>query len=189
VTRWLKFEGLGRRLIVVGLVLALAVGLTVNLASPSPSNALSGAHGSDTSYGPVPNFMPRYWKTHAAITTALLPQSLGNYSVSTYAEAEDVLSEVGCSQVGGLNCMAEMLVAAELNLADGGSTCIVTNGTTNAAKNLLTKYSYSGPGTVYTLSAADQSLAISLYDELSAYNIDRVPACSNWPLKYVPHAR
>jgi hypothetical protein len=64
-----------------------------------------------------------------------------------------------------------MLLAAELNLAQGGNTCIQT--TINAADALLIKYGYHGPDT-YTLSPSDQTLAMTLHDALSAYNVDAV---------------
>ena len=72
--------------------------------------------------------------------------------------------------------MNVMLLAAELNLAQGGSTCIVTNGVLAQANNLDIKYHYNGPGT-YLLTAADSNLAQTLHDVLSNYDIDGVPTC------------
>ena len=120
------------------------------------------------------NLTPGFWKTHNAATSALLPQTLGTYSVTTYADAKIILSGMGCGSVGALNCMAGMLLAAELNLAQGGSTCI--QPVVDQANALLVKYSYSG-FKPYTLSASDQTLAKSLHDLLSAYNIDGIPTC------------
>lgn len=184
--RWLKLQGLGRRLIIVGLGFALALGLAVSLTVPSRSNTLSNdsrsnASSFDSSYVPAPTLSPGYWKNHDAATTALLPQVLGNYKVTTFSGARDVLNGLGCGKVGALNCTAGMLLVAELNVANGSSTCIVTNGTINAATNLLIAYSYLGRGTTYTLNAADQTLAISLHDDLSAYNSDDVSNCSDSP--------
>jgi hypothetical protein len=48
-----------------------------------------------------------------------------------------------------------MLLAAKLNLAQKGSTYVVTNGTVGAADALLIKYSHNGPATD-TLTPADQ---------------------------------
>ncbi len=185
MTRWLKFHGLGRRLVILGLGVALALGLTLSFTVPARSNSLSNASRSsassfDSSYFPIPALSPGYWKTHREATTALLPQDLGNYTVTTFTEAHDVLEELDCGDVGALECMAGMLIAAELNVAHGSSMCIVTNGTINSATNLLTASSYSGPDT-YALSAVDQTLAISLHGELSAYNSDRVPNCWDSP--------
>ena len=53
--RWLKFEGLGRRLVVAGLVLALASGISVSLISSSSTASLAiSAAGYTTHYGPPP---------------------------------------------------------------------------------------------------------------------------------------
>jgi hypothetical protein len=85
------------------------------------------------------------------------------------------MSQMGCGK-SRLNCMAGMLLAAKLNLAQGGSTCIVTDGVLGQADTLLKKYSYTGVGN-YTLTSADNALAQTLHDELSDYNIDGVPTC------------
>ena len=70
--------------------------------------------------------------------------------------------------------MAGMLLAAELNLEQGGNTCI--QGVVDQANALLIKYNYTG-FKPYTISAADKTLAMQLHDLLSAYNIDGVPTC------------
>ena len=123
------------------------------------------------------NLTPGFWKNHQAATTALLPQTLGAFAVTTFAQAKAILSEMGCGNVGALNCMAGMLLAAELNLAQGGSTCIVTDGVIAQANALLIAYSYDGPGQSFKLTKSDQTLAMKLHDELSAYNIDGIPTC------------
>ena len=130
------------------------------------------------------NLTPGFWKNHQQATQALLPLPLGTFSVTTFATARAVLSEMGCGSVGALNCMAGMLLAAELNLAQGGSTCIGTlsaplDPTTviGQANLLLIKYSYNGPGHTFTLSSSDRTAAMTLHDLLSAYNIDGVPTC------------
>ena len=128
------------------------------------------------------NLTPGFWKNHQKATQPLLPLTLGNHVVSTFAEAKTILSGMGCGSDGRLNCMAGMLLAAELNLAQGGSTCIGSlsdplNPTTGLgqANLLLIKYGYTGYGS-YTLTAADSAAAQALHDELSAYNIDGVPS-------------
>ena len=120
------------------------------------------------------NLTPGFWKTHQAATQALLPQTLGNHVVTQFAEAKTILSGMGCGSVGALNCMAGMLLAAELNLEQGGNTCI--QGVVDQANALLIKYNYTG-FKPYTISAADKTLAMQLHDLLSAYNIDGVPTC------------
>jgi hypothetical protein len=124
------------------------------------------------------NLTPGFWKNHEQATFDLLPLFLGDYKVDTFANAKTILSGMGCGKVGALNCMAGMLLAAELNLAQGGSTCI--QGVVDQANALLVKYGYTGvPLAVYTLDnpPSDQALAMLLHDELSAYNIDGVPTC------------
>jgi hypothetical protein len=120
------------------------------------------------------NFTPGFWKNHSAATTPLLPLYLGGYKVDTFAKAVTILNGMGCGSVGPLNCMAGMLLAAELNMAQGGSTCI--SSVVTAANNLLSSYSYAGLKT-YNLSPTDKILAMVLHDQLSAYNIDGVPTC------------
>lgn len=95
------------------------------------------------------NFSLGYWKTHNAATTKYLPQTLGGFTVTTYATAKDIISDMGCGKVGALNCMAGMLLAADLNLAQGGSTCILPD--IAQANTLLIKYSYAGPTHSYAL--------------------------------------
>jgi hypothetical protein len=122
------------------------------------------------------NLTPGFWKNHQAATFALLPLWLGNYHVTTFADARVIMSGMGCGSVGALNCMAGMLLAAELNLAQGGSTCILP--VVAQANALLVAHGYHGFSTTpYVLSASDKALAMSLHDLLSAYNIDGVPTC------------
>src|SRR5262249_56031915 len=104
-----------------------------------------------------------FWKNRQGATTALLPQTLGSFDVTTFTVAKQILSGMGCGSKGPLNCMAGMLLAAKLNLAQGGNTCIVTNGTIGAADALLIKYSYNGPGT-YTPTPDDKKLAMQIHD-------------------------
>jgi hypothetical protein len=120
------------------------------------------------------NFTPGFWKNHKAAVLPLLPLFLASYEVSSFTQVQTILSGMGCGSVGPLNCMAGMLLAAELNMANGGSTCITT--VIGEADLLLAKYSYAGLKP-YALSAADRALAMQLHDELSAYNIDGIPTC------------
>src|SRR5438552_6506972 len=62
-----------------------------------------------------------YWKNHRPQTTALLPQKLGNYTVSTFAQATAVFNATNCgssTSQGAIGCLAGQLLAAELNLAN-----------------------------------------------------------------------
>jgi hypothetical protein len=157
----------------------------------SGSYSFEATYNGDTTYKPstsgcepftvsspfTANFTPGYWKNHPAATSSHLPQTLGNYVVTSFSGpggAQQILSLMGCGSVGALNCMAGMLLAADLNLAQGGNTCI--EPTIAQANALLIKYSYHGPAR-YVLSPSDQILAMQLHDTLSAYNIDGVPTC------------
>ncbi len=123
----------------------------------------------------VAGFTPGYWKNHCAATQKFLPLTMGSfYTVTTCAQASDILSSPGC---GGnrLGCMAVMLLAAKLNLAQGDNPCITS--TIATAEALLTKYHYVGPSGTYNLSGPDNTLAQSLHDTLSNYASDSVSNC------------
>jgi hypothetical protein len=69
-----------------------------------------------------------------------------------------------------------MLLTADLNLAQGGSTCIATNGVIAQGNALPIKYSYAGSRHSYTLTSADKTLA--MHGELANYSIDGFPTHS-----------
>ena len=100
-------------------------------------------------------FTPGYWKTHEAATTALLPESLGGYTVSTFADAQAVFDAMMCSDA--VNCLAGHLLAAQLDVANGSSTCIA--GTISDANAFLTSVGYAGPGS-YTITASQRAQAM-----------------------------
>jgi hypothetical protein len=112
-------------------------------------------------------FTPGYWKTHEAATTALLPQSLGGYTVSTFADAQAVFDAMMCSDA--VNCLAGHLLAAQLDVANGSSACIA--GTISDANAFLTSVGYAGPGS-YTITASQRAQAISLEQTLDSYTND-----------------
>jgi hypothetical protein len=112
-------------------------------------------------------FTPGYWKNHETATTALLPQSLGGYTVSTFAQAQAVFGAMNCSDA--VNCLAGHLLAAQLDVANGGSTCIT--GTIFQANVLLTRLSYAGPGS-YTITAAQRAKALAFEVALDNYTND-----------------
>ncbi len=112
-------------------------------------------------------FTPGYWKTHEDATTALLPQTLGGYTVSTFAQASAIFDAMDCSDA--INCLAGHLLAAQLDVANGSSICIA--GVIFQANQLLTKVGYAGPAS-YTISAARRAAAISLEQELDNYTND-----------------
>jgi hypothetical protein len=112
-------------------------------------------------------FTPGYWKNHESATTALLPQSLGSYTVSTFAQAQAIFDAMKCSDA--VNCLAGHLLAAELDVAGGSSICIT--GVIFQANQFLMKVGYAGPGS-YTISASQRTHAISLAQALDNYTND-----------------
>jgi hypothetical protein len=116
-------------------------------------------------------FTPGYWKNHQAATAALLPQSLGGYTVSTFAQAKAVFDAMKCSDA--VNCLAGHLLAAQLDVANGSSTCIA--GVIAKANTFLTNVGYAGPGS-YTISASQRAQALSLEQALDNYTNDSTSA-------------
>jgi hypothetical protein len=112
-------------------------------------------------------FTPGYWKTHETATTALLPQSLGGYTVSTFAQAQAVFDAMKCSDA--VDCLAGHLLAAQLDVANGSSICIT--GVIFQANQLLTKLGYAGPAS-YTVTAGQRAKALSFEQALDNYTND-----------------
>jgi hypothetical protein len=124
-----------------------------------------------------------YWKTHEAATTALLPQTIGNYTVTTFADALAVFNAANCSssKAGDLiGCLAAQLLAAELNLANASDPCIqptvtkaeefLSGGTVTVGGVTATGVNYTGPSGTYTLSASQRAVAETLKNALDRYN-------------------
>ncbi len=125
------------------------------------------------------NFTPGYWKNHSKATTPLLPIMLGNFTVSDFDTASEIMSEMGCGSQGVENCMAGMLLATLLNLKQGGAVLPCITAAVAQAQALLGSgpggYNYSGPhSTPLNLSAADKATMMSLHDTLSNYSQDGV---------------
>ena len=112
-------------------------------------------------------FTPGYWKNHQAATTLLLPQALGGYTVSTFAEAHAIFDAMKCSQPA--NCLAGHLLAAELDVANGSATCIST--TIGDANTFLSTIGYSGVAS-YTLTSAQKTQALGYEVTLDDYTND-----------------
>ena len=110
---------------------------------------------------------PGFWKNHQAATTALLPQPLGKYTVSTFSQATAVFAAMKCSDA--VNCLAGHLLAAELDVANGSSICIA--GVIFQANQFLKQVGYTGPGS-YTISAGQRASALSLEQTLDNYTND-----------------
>ena len=129
-----------------------------------------------------------YWKSHQVQTTALLPQTLGTYPVTTFAQALAVFNAANCSSSAqAINCLAGQLLAAELNLANASDPCIkptvnkansfLSGGTVTVGGVTATGPVYTGPGT-YNLSANQRTVALALKDALDAYN-NNSKKCTN----------
>jgi hypothetical protein len=112
-------------------------------------------------------FTPGYWKNHQDATTALLPQTLGGYTVANFAQASAIFDAMKCSDP--VNCLAGHLLAAQLDVANGSSTCI--GPVISQANQFLTDVSYAGPAS-YTISGSQQATALSLEQALDSYTND-----------------
>jgi hypothetical protein len=112
-------------------------------------------------------FTPGYWKNHEAATTALLPQSLGSYTVSTFAQASAIFDAMKCSDA--VNCLAGHLLAAQLDVANGSSICI--SGVIFQANQFLATVGYAGPGS-YAITAGQRAQALALEQALDSYTND-----------------
>jgi hypothetical protein len=112
-----------------------------------------------------PALTPGFWKTHQAATTALLPITLGNYNVNTFAKALAIFNAMKCS--APIDCLAGHLLAAKLDLAGGSDPSILP--VIAQADALLIAVNYNGPGNYTPPTAAQKSLALQLEVLIDAY--------------------
>jgi hypothetical protein len=117
-------------------------------------------------------------------TNQFLPQNVGNFPVSTFQIAADVIAANNCSNASSssqnaIGCLAAQLLAAELNVANMPNPCIVTvtDGINDANAFLqglvvdgVTGIVYTGPTGTYPLSSAQRNEALVLKDKLANYN-------------------
>jgi hypothetical protein len=113
----------------------------------------------------APALTPGFWKNHAAATTALLPQTLGNYSVNTFAKARAIFDAMKCSSP--IDCLAGHELAANLDLTSGSNTVITP--VLAQADALLIAVNYNGPGNLTPPTAAQKALALQLEALIDAY--------------------
>jgi hypothetical protein len=122
---------------------------------------------------------PGYWKNHLGQASQYLPLNLGSYTVDTKTKVTKVFNAMNCSSSkpnDAIGCLAGHLLAAKLNVANGGDTCILpviaqadtflSGGTVNGVPGIT----YTGPSGKYTLSPAQRNLAVSLKTLLDNYN-------------------
>jgi uncharacterized repeat protein (TIGR01451 family) len=145
--------------------------ITVTVVDEGGSTTSAAAGTSVVALPPVDALSAGYWKNHQAQTTRLLSITLGNASVGTFTEATAVFANMNCGRssandAGG--CLAGQLLAAELNVKNGASTCIAP--TIASADAFLISIVYTGPNATYTLTAAQRAQAIQLKDVLGTYN-------------------
>jgi hypothetical protein len=132
-----------------------------------------------------------YWKTHQAETTALLPKTLGNYPVTTFAQALAVFNSANCSGSkpnDAIGCLAGQLLAAKLNLANASDPCIqatvnkantfLSGGTVTVGGVTAPGVNYTGPSGTYTLTSFQRTVANLLKSALDSYN-NNAKKCTN----------
>jgi hypothetical protein len=122
---------------------------------------------------------PGYWKNHKAQATALLPITLGNYSVNTFSKVTAVFNKMNCSSTkpnDAIGCLAGHLLAAKLNVKNGANSCIAPiiakadAFLSGQVVDGVTGINYVGPSGTYTLTSAQRALAVSLKTALDRYN-------------------
>ena len=109
-----------------------------------------------------------YWKNNAEVTTAALPQTLGDVNVDTFIKATAVFDASNCGKPKGdaVACLAGQLLATKLSLSAGSDQCIVP--TVALADAFLDNLDYIGP-TFYTLTRLERSTAIAIKLTLTNY--------------------
>jgi hypothetical protein len=114
-----------------------------------------------------PALTPGFWKNHRAATEALLKKgiTLGNYKVSTFAQALAVFEAMKCSSP--IDCLAGHELAAKLDLASGSNPSITP--VIKEADALLIEVKYNGPGNFTPPTAAQKAKALELEEKIDAF--------------------
>jgi hypothetical protein len=164
-----------------GTLNASGVATSASFTTPAAGGSFSylAHYGGDANYpahdGPcepfsvqtfAPQLSPGYWKNHGSATQALLPITLGNHVVSTYAEAKAIFDAMKCSTP--INCMAAHLLAAKLDVANGSNPATIT-AVFAQADALLIAVNYQGVNNFTTPTAAQNALANQLAGILDSY--------------------
>lgn len=105
-----------------------------------------------------------------SLADCFLPQTLGNYTVSSASQVVNVLSNPSCQYAE--NCLAAQLLAAELNVAAGAATCPAIIAAIPSANLLLSTYApgYLPGSTIIGSKNAHRAAFISVQSVLNAYN-------------------
>jgi hypothetical protein len=110
-----------------------------------------------------------YWKNHTSAMAPLLPQALGNYTVTTTSEGVAVLSDPSAKYAE--DQLAAQLLAAELNLGNNAPTCPALATAITDANGLLATIGYNGPpSSVIGSSSPYRTQAINDATALVDYN-------------------
>jgi hypothetical protein len=149
--------------------------LTIGVANTPPPGGERGTLG--------------FWKTHSCQApgkqkdevTKNLPQTLGSYTVVDCPTAVKILSK---QNLAGQNKasdplfnLAAQLLAAELNVKAGASTCPAATAAITQANTLLAKYNWTPSGYTGTVSKTDKTLAGNLTTTLDQYNNGTLAGC------------
>jgi hypothetical protein len=113
-----------------------------------------------------------FWKNHPTATGALLPVTLGRFTVDSTTTASAIFAAMNCgitSPQGAVGCLAAQLVTAELNVANDVSNACAYSTIVQANMFLVT-IGYAGPNLTYPQTAAQRDAAISLAGKLDSFN-------------------
>jgi hypothetical protein len=105
----------------------------------------------------------------------LLPQTIGNFTVSTCQQAVKLLSKQDQNGTNRANDAAyglgSQLLAARFNLAAGAETCSAVQAAVVNAQNLLVSINFTGTGSYLAKPSTTQTTALSLATQLANYNM------------------
>jgi hypothetical protein len=105
----------------------------------------------------------------------LLPQTIGNFTVTTCQQAVKVLSKQDQSGTGRASDaayeLAAQLLAARFDLAAGAETCGAVQTAVTNAQALLVSINFTGTGSYLTKTSATRTNALNLATTLANYNV------------------
>ena len=108
------------------------------------------------------------------IVEDLLPQTIGNFPVTTCQQAVKVLSKQDQSGTNKASdaayALAAQLLATKFDLAAGAKTCTAVQDAVVSSQNLLVSINFTGSGSYLTKSSTNQTSALNLAATLDKYN-------------------